>query len=215
MLLSSRCSSRWFSLLLLPLMLTMAVSTTGCNRSKVRKYPWEFWKPKSIEADAVYADQEILPPAPGVLDPSGLGESSALPPPPTIADAAMIPEPEPVRSEPKPISELHMIHFDYDSSQLSGEAQGLLNENAQWLMNRSNYDVQIEGHCDERGTAEYNMNLGMRRAKMVRDYLISRGVDPNRLHTISYGEERPLPPAGVLSPDQIYAQNRRVQFFIY
>jgi peptidoglycan-associated lipoprotein len=218
--------SRWVSHPLLPLLLMLsliAAGTTGCNRTKPREHFWQLWRPKSIKAEksgaAYMPDMEMLPPAPGVLDPMESGSSSSLPsdmpPPPTMAEAGSISEPDPIRSEARPVSELHKIPFDYDSSELSADAQRLLNENAQWLLNRPNYEVSIEGHCDDRGTPEYNLNLGMRRAKMVRDYLISKGVDAGRLHTISYGEERPLPVSPGMAETQVWAQNRRAQFFVY
>jgi peptidoglycan-associated lipoprotein len=214
--------SRWhsrslFSLALLLMTILILAGATGCSRTQPRKHWWEFWKPKATATDTVYhPDREILPPPPGVLDATGKGESSTLPaempPPPTIADASRIAEPAPVRGPAQSVSELYVIHFTFDSSELSGEAQRQLDQNGQWLAGRPNYEVSIEGHCDERGTEEYNMNLGMRRAKVVRDYLVSKGIAANRLHTTSYGEMRPLDPAHT---EEVYTKNRRVQFLVY
>lgn len=83
------------------------------------------------------------------------------------------------------------VFFDYDSSVVSGEGQSTLQRQADWLQKYPNTTVTIEGHCDERGTREYNLALGERRAAAVRNYLISLNVPSNRISTISYGKERP------------------------
>ena len=106
-------------------------------------------------------------------------------------------------------SELDMINFAYDSSALSGEAQGTLRTNAKWLQDKPGTGVQIEGHCDERGTNEYNLALGERRARSAFDYLRSLGVKKEQMSTISYGEELPLE-AG--HDESSYSKNRRAQF---
>lgn len=87
--------------------------------------------------------------------------------------------------------ELQTVYFDYDSSVLKPEAKLKLERAATWLKRNAKVNVQVEGHCDERGTNEYNLALGERRALAARRYLISLGVDPDRIFTISYGEERP------------------------
>ena len=98
------------------------------------------------------------------------------------------------------------IFFDTDSSAIRGDAQATLGKQAQWLNQYSNYGITIEGHADERGTREYNLALGARRAAATRDYLISRGVAANRLKTISYGKERPV---AVCDDISCWSQNRR------
>lgn len=98
------------------------------------------------------------------------------------------------------------VFFGYDSSELSAEGRATLEKQAQWLRTYANTTVTIEGHCDERGTREYNLALGERRANAVRNYLISLGVDANRINTISYGKERP---AVMGSDASAWAQNRR------
>lgn len=98
------------------------------------------------------------------------------------------------------------ILFAVDQSNLSGEARGVLAGQAQWLQTNSDYAIIIEGHADEQGTREYNLALGARRASAVQDYLISQGVSPSRMRTVSYGKERPLE---VCSVESCYAQNRR------
>src|SRR5579884_3008132 len=98
------------------------------------------------------------------------------------------------------------VFFDTDSSDLSAQARATLDHQAEWLNHYANYAFTIEGHADERGTREYNIALGARRAQAVRDYLISRGVAANRMHTISYGKERPV---AVCNDISCWSQNRR------
>lgn len=122
--------------------------------------------------------------------PSGIAQADAM----RIAPAGMI-------------ADLQTVYFDFDSAQLTESAVATLESNAAWLASNPGVEVQIEGHCDDKGTIEYNLNLGQLRADMVREFLVLAGIDPNRLHTISYGEERPLG-----SND---GENRRVQFLVY
>ena len=98
------------------------------------------------------------------------------------------------------------VFFDTDSSVLSERARETLDKQAQWLNHYSQYEFTIEGHTDERGTREYNLALGARRAAIVRDYLISQGVSGQRIRTISYGKERPV---AVCDAESCWAQNRR------
>ncbi len=106
-------------------------------------------------------------------------------------------------------SELGMINFSYDSSSLTSEAQGTLRDDSKWLLDHPGTGVQIEGHCDERGTNEYNLALGERRARSAFDYLRSLGVKKEQMRTISYGEELPLDTG---HDEEAYAKNRRAQF---
>jgi peptidoglycan-associated lipoprotein len=101
------------------------------------------------------------------------------------------------------------VHFAYDSYELDGTARDVLAANAEWLKDNSRAKTEIEGHCDERGTVEYNLALGARRAKAVKDYLVTLGISGDRLSTISYGEELPLCRE---QNEQCYARNRRVHF---
>jgi len=98
------------------------------------------------------------------------------------------------------------VFFDTDSSDLSGQARATLDKQAEWLNHYSQYAFTIEGHADERGTREYNIALGARRAQTVRDYLVSRGVAAQRMRTISYGKERPV---AVCDDISCWSQNRR------
>mgnify|MGYP003934714709 CR=1 FL=1 len=103
------------------------------------------------------------------------------------------------------------IYFEFDSANLSADAQEILREKVQWLKQNPRSRVIIEGHCDERGTNEYNLALGERRAQSAQQYLISLGIDESRLATVSYGEERPLDPEGT---ESAWAKNRRAHFVI-
>ena len=99
------------------------------------------------------------------------------------------------------------VFFETDSTDLTPTSRGTLDKQAQWLNQYSQYgQFTIEGHADERGTREYNIALGARRAQAVRDYLASRGVSPSRMRTISYGKERPV---AVCNDISCWSQNRR------
>ncbi|PLX81620.1 MAG: peptidoglycan-associated lipoprotein [Desulfuromonas sp.] len=104
---------------------------------------------------------------------------------------------------------LNRIHFAFDQFSLSGEARRTLTANADYLRANPGIKVKIEGHCDERGSDEYNLALGERRAQATKDYLASLGISSSRLMTISYGEEKPLDPA---SNEAAWAKNRRAEF---
>lgn len=98
------------------------------------------------------------------------------------------------------------VHFAVDQSTLSAEAMSILDAQAAWLGQNGEFSALIEGHADEQGTREYNLALGARRASAVQNFLIERGVAPNRLQTVSYGKERPLE---ICSDELCYAKNRR------
>lgn len=106
-------------------------------------------------------------------------------------------------------SELADVNFDFDSSQLSSQAQSTLKENGKWLLDNPGKAATVEGHCDERGTVEYNLALGERRARAAYDFLRSLGVKSSQLSTVSYGEELPLNPG---HDESAWAQNRRAHF---
>jgi peptidoglycan-associated lipoprotein len=98
------------------------------------------------------------------------------------------------------------VFFETDSSELTDQARATLDKQAQWLGNYNRYSFTVEGHADERGTREYNIALGARRAETVREYLISRGIPAQRMRTISYGKERPVALCNDIS---CWSQNRR------
>ena len=103
------------------------------------------------------------------------------------------------------------IHFEFDSSTLTPEAQLILKKKAEWLQNNPDATSTIEGHCDERGTSEYIVALGVRRATSAQNFLVDLGISASRLTTISYGEERPI---ALGSNEEAWAKNRRCHFTI-
>ncbi len=103
------------------------------------------------------------------------------------------------------------IYFDYDSAALTPRAQDILRKKAAWLRKYPGKSVIIEGHCDERGTTEYNLALGDRRAEAARKFLITLGIASSRMTTISFGEERPIDPGHT---ESAWRKNRRAQFVI-
>jgi peptidoglycan-associated lipoprotein len=98
------------------------------------------------------------------------------------------------------------VFFDTDSTELTATSQATLDKQAAWLTQYAQYNFTVEGHADERGTREYNFALGARRAETVKDYLIARGINGARIHTISYGKERPVATCNDIS---CWSQNRR------
>ena len=155
------------------------------------------------------------------------------PPPPANATASSRPPapPEPVSEPtlvpPEPVpagditsaslddlnrnSPLKPIFFELDSDEIGAPAQSVLDENAATLKKYATWAVTIEGHCDERGTAEYNLALGERRALAARAYLLSAGVPADRLRTVSYGKEFPFDPG---HDESAFSKNRRAHFVI-
>jgi len=103
------------------------------------------------------------------------------------------------------------VYFDFDKSNLRDEAREALTGNARWLRQHPEFLLTIAGHCDERGTNEYNLALGERRANTAKDYLTSLGVEASRLQTISYGEERPV---CTQSDEACWQRNRRAHMLI-
>jgi peptidoglycan-associated lipoprotein len=103
------------------------------------------------------------------------------------------------------------VYFDYDKSDLSDATRAALQGNAAWMKANPGHVVRIEGNCDERGTVEYNLALGQRRAASVKDYLVGLGIDASHLTTVSYGKERPVDPG---HDEAARAKNRRADFII-
>lgn len=111
----------------------------------------------------------------------------------------------------KATSELSTVHFDFDQYDINPDDQIILGRNAAWLAENPNTFVQIEGHCDSRGTLDYNLALGDRRANSIKNYLISLNVNSSRISTITYGEEIPL---CAERNEPCWSQNRRGEFLI-
>ena len=140
-------------------------------------------------------------------------------PPEPVAEPTIVPA-EPVPSDSissaslddlNRTSPLKPVFFDYDSAELGAPAQAALTENVAVLKRYPTWTVTLEGHCDERGTAEYNLALGERRAVATRTYLISLGIPASRLRTVSYGKEFPFDPG---HDEAAYAKNRRAHLVI-
>ncbi len=136
-------------------------------------------------------------------------------PPPPVTPRETIPaaEQKPVERAPevRAAMELKDVFFDYDKYELKPDARDALTLDAQQLMANSQLRIVIEGHCDERGTNEYNLALGDRRARAAMDFLVRFGVAADRIETVSYGEERPFAPG---HDESAWAQNRRVHFVV-
>jgi len=135
-------------------------------------------------------------------------------PPPPVDTAPPTPTPPPPPSGPTPGSQADFIasvssdriYFDTDKSDVDDEDRATLRSQAEWLLRYPQKRVTVEGHCDERGTREYNIALGERRANAAKNYLAALGIDPARISTISYGKERP---AATGSDEASWARNRR------
>jgi peptidoglycan-associated lipoprotein len=108
-------------------------------------------------------------------------------------------------------TEMETVYFGFDSFSLTGEGRKALKAGAQWMSENPSSTIQVEGHCDERGTTEYNLALGERRANAAKDYLQKLGVDASRVSVISYGEERPSDSG---HDESAWGKNRRASFVI-
>jgi peptidoglycan-associated lipoprotein len=139
------------------------------------------------------------------------------PPPPTAAAPAAPSLSEEELFNRKTLEELNAerplgdVYFDYDQSNVRDDGRGTLQKNAEWLKRWSTTRITIEGHCDSRGTSEYNLGLGERRATAVRDYLTSLGIPANRITTVSKGKEQPF---CTEESETCWQQNRRGHFII-
>jgi peptidoglycan-associated lipoprotein len=151
-------------------------------------------------------------PAPEI-EPTGVPEEDVEPveetAPPEAPETPESPDEQPDVEE---ISlQLRDIHFDYDDDSLRNDAKDILSHNADVLQQNLWVNIQIEGHCDERGTVEYNLALGEKRAMAAKRYLVSYGIEPSRISIISYGKERPIDPR---HNEDAWAKNRRGHFVV-
>ena len=167
----------------------------------------------------------VTPPAPPPPPGPETSASPTVPPPPAPPPPAPRPPAPVVPPEPIPQdtfesrslddlnreSPLQIVFFDYGSAELQEEARAALRANADLLNSSISWVITIEGHCDERGTAEYNLGLGERRAFAARNYLLELGIAAQRVRTVSYGKEFPFDPA---HDERAWAQNRRAHFVI-
>jgi len=148
------------------------------------------------------------PPAPPPPPPAGpIQETPVVPAPAVVEDPMATRSIDDLNRD----SPMRAAFFDYDSAELSAEARAVLDTNAATLKKYASWAITIEGHCDERGTAEYNLSLGERRSVAVQSYLVSLGIPAGRLRTVSYGKEFPFDPG---HDEAAWAKNRRAHFVI-
>jgi peptidoglycan-associated lipoprotein len=133
-----------------------------------------------------------------------------VPPPPPLEEVEEPAEEEEVIIEEEPI-ELEDVFFDFDKFSIKDKYKKVLSANADILLAHPEVNLLIEGHCDERGTIEYNLALGEKRAKAVVDFFVAYGIDASRLSMVSYGEERPFAHGGT---EQAWAKNRRAHMVV-
>jgi peptidoglycan-associated lipoprotein len=167
--------------------------------------------PPVVAAPAPPTPVPASPPAPAPAP----APAAPAPPPPAAAAPPPPAPPPPVAPAPPAPSEyqandaIKTIHFAFDDATIRPGDAKILDGNARWLTANPSYIVLIEGHCDSRGTNEYNLALGDRRAKATMDYLVAHGIAAGRITTISYGEERPV---CTQAAESCWTQNRRAQF---
>jgi peptidoglycan-associated lipoprotein len=136
------------------------------------------------------------------------------PPPETQTEAPPVETPPPPPTTPPSTEEdaqanLNDAYFDYDDASLRDDAKAALEHNAKFMEGRNGVNVVVEGHCDERGSVEYNLALGEKRARAAKEYLTTYGINASRITTISYGKERPFDPGHT---EDAWAKNRRAHF---
>jgi len=217
------------SILFLSMMIGM-VLLTACSGKQIISSGEEQPAPAPVVAEPAPVAPEPEPvPEPVVAEPAPVAPEPEPAPEPVVAELAPVvpeperapepvvaepapveptPEPQPV-AEPEPVATLEDIYFDFDRFTLRHDARTVLEANAQILKEDPRLTITIEGHCDERGTAAYNMTLGERRAQTTKKYLTDLGVSPEQLHTVSYGKERP---SCTSQTEECYQANRRAHF---
>ncbi len=216
--------SRFVSLLLILTLPALSLTTTGCMKKKP-KVQTRVSRPLTADASGIPSgvapgDFSLDGSAPGVNgfdDPNSMAfgedgafgaENGTFDETGSLENTASLDGVE----EGAFVSELEMIHFEFDSDTISSDWAAILDGHISWLASNPSIMVQIEGHCDDRGTEEYNTSLGQRRADAVRTYMAERGIDANRLSTISYGEMRPM---SFDQSEEAHALNRRAMFLVY
>jgi peptidoglycan-associated lipoprotein len=144
-------------------------------------------------------------------------------PPPPVEEPVQVVEPTPEPPKPPPPqpppapapevkeADFRTVYFDFDKYNIRSDQKANLDKNAEILRKNPDLVIKIEGHCDERGTVEYNLALGDKRANSVKDYLVNLGIPANRIEVISYGKERPVDPG---HNEAAWAKNRRAEFRI-
>jgi peptidoglycan-associated lipoprotein len=181
------------SALLLVLFAAAALLATGCRK---KQEPVVTPEPPPVEKPPALPQEEVKPPP--------LAEPPEPEPPVEVVDIDAI-----MRDQNTNRSYLKTVYFDFDKYDLRPDTIATLKSNAGWIKENTQFKIVVEGHCDERGTIEYNLELGSKRARAVIDYLASLGVSRSRMRPVSYGEERPVD----LGHDETaWAKNRRGDF---
>jgi peptidoglycan-associated lipoprotein len=183
---------------ILSILLMLGLTTAACGK----KTP-PLTRPAPPPPATTASTGPTRPPAP----PEPVAEPTVVPPEPVPSDSISSASLDDLNRN----SPLKPVFFDYDSAELETPAQAALTENATVLKRYPSWTVTIEGHCDERGTVDYNLALGDKRARAARDYLVSLGVAADRLGTVSYGKERPVDTG---QTEQSFARNRRAHFVV-
>ncbi|HEX7124269.1 MAG TPA: peptidoglycan-associated lipoprotein Pal [Thermodesulfobacteriota bacterium] len=208
---------RWNGRPLAPgaLVLVALLAVTGCaRRTQTTTSPELAPTPAAAATPAPEATPApvVSAPTPVPVPPSPVAPAPTQAPEPTPAPVAEAPAPTPPAApQTERRARLETVYFDFDKADLRPDARATLEANAEWLRRNPNARVQIEGHCDERGSVQYNLALGERRAESARRYLESLGISSSRLSTISYGEERPVDPG---HGEEAWARNRRAEFVV-
>ncbi|NLD37976.1 MAG: peptidoglycan-associated lipoprotein Pal [Desulfatiglans sp.] len=178
--------------LLIGFVSTLLLFTSACQQKKIIPTPVAVEEPPKVDDSAeqarIAAEQ---------------AEKDRL-----AAEAARL---EREKAAAKAAMESEKIYFDYDRADIKPEYQAVLSKKVGWLKDNSSYKLKIEGHCDERGSTEYNMALGARRAEATAKYISAAGVSSDRLTTVSYGEEKPVATG---SNEAAWSQNRRAEFVL-
>ena len=188
-------TKKWVSLIFL-LVIFVAFLAPSCGKKEIRSEPVMSEEEARRRAEEEARQREMEKQA-------GIQEQ-------TLKEEGLREEQEKTRSE-RDMFENEDIPFEFDSAKLSDQAQQILRAKAEWLRKNPRAQIIIEGHCDERGTNEYNLALGDRRAFAAKTFLVDLGIDQSRITTVSYGEERPLDPR---SNEEAWAKNRRDHFVI-
>jgi peptidoglycan-associated lipoprotein len=190
--------SRWASSTLIVMAAVVALSAGACHK-KVPPVARPIPPPPPVTA----SPEPVRPPAP----PAPVQEAPAQAPAPIVEDKMLMASLDEINKN----SPLRPAFFGLDSSEVGPEAQKVLEANAEVIKRYKSWVITIEGHCDERGTAEYNLALGERRAVSARTYLVSLGIPAERLRVVSYGKEFPFDPG---HNEDAWAKNRRDHFVV-
>jgi peptidoglycan-associated lipoprotein len=189
-------------------------------RTRILRRGWPAFILAALTLAAATCSKSPKPVARPPIPPPAASTATKTPAPPTPVKEPIPVPPEPVLEDSvasKSIDDLNRdsplqpAFFEYDSADLTPDAQKVLDANAGLLQKYSTWMISIEGHTDERGTAEYNLALGERRASAARSYLVSLGIPATRLRTVSYGKEFPFEPA---HEESAWSKNRRAHFVI-